>query len=49
MDVASQWIEASDDDEAVSVARQLGRHAAKSELWLRNRLVLSFQGGAPVA
>lgn len=49
MDVASRWIEASDDDEAMRVARQLGGHAAKCELWLRNRLVLSFQGEASAA
>lgn len=43
LDVASQWIEAASDDEAIALARNKARHAAKCELWLRNRLVLSFQ------
>ena len=43
MDVASEWIKAGSDDEAIAFARHQGRHSAKCELWLRNRLALSFQ------
>jgi hypothetical protein len=42
----AEWLEAKNDAQALARARELKDGALKCELWLGNRLVGSFSGGA---
>lgn len=38
----AEWIEASDDEDAIRQTRRLGDKAAKCELWQGNRLIIAL-------
>ncbi len=38
----AEWIEASDDDDAIRQTHQLSKQAAKCELWQGNRLIFAL-------
>ena len=38
----AEWIDASDDDDAIRQTRQIGGRAAKCELWQGKRLIISL-------
>ena len=38
----AEWIEASDDDDAIRQTHQLGKRAAKCELWHGKRLIFAL-------
>ena len=38
----AEWIEASDDDDAIFQTRQLANNSAKCELWHENRLIIAL-------
>lgn len=38
----AEWIEASDDEDAIRKTRMLGHRAAKCELWQGNRLIIAL-------
>lgn len=38
----AEWIQASDDEDAIRQTRQLGNKAAKCELWQGNRLIIAL-------
>ena len=42
----AEWIDASDDEDAVRQAHELKRGALKCEVWLGSRLVATLDGQA---